>query len=69
MKYTLSCGAKPKISMSYKGKAMLRGKLKGAQCYEPVKSKVASISLICMKNLRLSSCQRAKLGTRGTGVC
>ena len=41
-------------------KAVLYWKLKGAQCSEPVKSRVPSI-MICMKNLRFSSRPRAKV--------
>ena len=36
-----------------------RKKLKEAQCSEPVKSRVASIGFL-QKNLRFSSCPRAK---------
>ena len=46
-------------------KAVLQGKLKGAQCSEPVKSRVPSIIMICMKNLTFSSRPRAKVGSWG----
>ena len=51
------------LSHFYRGwwsKAVLYLKLKGAQCSEPVKSRVPSI-MICMKNLRFSSRPRAKV--------
>ena len=48
------------VSLSF-SKTVLEGKLKGAQCSETIKSRVSSIIMICMKNLRFSSHRRAKV--------
>ena len=41
-------------------KAVLQGKLQGAQCSETVNSRVSIIIVICMKKQGFSSCLRAK---------
>ena len=64
-----SYGAKATVHMNKAKVVLYKGKLKEAQCSEPVKSRVPSIWLVWKENKTSESLKRKSWAPGATGLC